>query len=305
MENQIIHGDCFDYLSQFPDSSFDAIITDPPYGINLAKWDNKINVSNFTIEVKRLLEDGFYCFFGQMPTMVEWINHSISENFIYREHISWFKRVTSPSYNLGRTFENIFIFSKGKMKFYSVKGRYEDIKLSFVGIEMVDFLDGIDRYIKDLRNTVKTGKINFIWSDKSQLEYKRFGWRKYPRSPEYVNYTNAWSFLPPSFAIKNGVENKNHPTEKPLELIKRLIELTTKENDLILDPFAGSGTLAIACLETNRRYICIEKEKEYFDIMQSRINQWHNNKLNSTGTHNLPEGVERINQDNSGQLSLF
>jgi DNA modification methylase len=65
--------------------------------------------------------------------------------------------------------------------------------------------------------------------------------------------------------------NKLHNTQKPLELINQFIELHSNENDLILDCFAGSGTTAIACLNTNRNYICMEKDKTYFDIMTKRV----------------------------------
>jgi site-specific DNA-methyltransferase (adenine-specific) len=66
-----------------------------------------------------------------------------------------------------------------------------------------------------------------------------------------------------------------HPTQKPVKLFKQLIELTTKEDDLVIDPFAGSGTTAIACLELNRNYICIEKDQEYFEVIENRITKWH------------------------------
>jgi len=62
-----------------------------------------------------------------------------------------------------------------------------------------------------------------------------------------------------------------HPTVKPLELIEKLIKNHTKENQTVLDPFAGSGTTAIACMNTKRNYILIEKEKKYINIINKRI----------------------------------
>lgn len=62
-----------------------------------------------------------------------------------------------------------------------------------------------------------------------------------------------------------------HPTQKPVSLIKNLIELTTKKNDIVLDPFIGSGTTAVACIETNRNYIGIEISKEYYTLAKKRI----------------------------------
>lgn len=62
-----------------------------------------------------------------------------------------------------------------------------------------------------------------------------------------------------------------HPTEKQESIIKSFIEVSSKENDLILDPFLGSGTTAVACLNTNRKFIGIEKEKKYCEISENRI----------------------------------
>jgi len=69
-----------------------------------------------------------------------------------------------------------------------------------------------------------------------------------------------------------------HPTEKPIELLKRLIRLHTKEDDIILDCFAGSFTTAIACGNTNRNWICIEKDEKYCEIGIKRIKENKNKK---------------------------
>lgn len=302
MKSQIIHGDCFEVLKSFPDGCFDAIITDPPYGINLAHWDVVVDIPLFTTEVKRLLNDGFYAFFGQMPTVIDWVNCAHS-HLKYREHISWVKRLQVPNYNLARSFENIYIYTKKNLKFYQTKGYYEDVKLPCLETAVIS-IEGLDRYIKSLWHRITTGDDQEIGSNKLvSYEYSRLRFAG-NRSPRLANFTNVWSFLPPSFSLKNGQENKNHPTEKPLEIIKRLVEMLTPECGIVLDPFAGSGTLAVACLETGRRYVCIEKEPEYFETMQRRISEWHNRELDRTGTHELPEDVGRI-VPNNGQLSLF
>lgn len=67
------------------------------------------------------------------------------------------------------------------------------------------------------------------------------------------------------------VRLKLHPTEKPVKLLEYLIQVSSNENDIILDPFAGSGSTGIACLNTNRKYILIEKEKEYYGTIMKRI----------------------------------
>ena len=68
-----------------------------------------------------------------------------------------------------------------------------------------------------------------------------------------------------------GKERTKHPTQKPVKLIKHLLEIHSNPNDIILDPFLGSGTTAVACKELNRRYIGIEQSKEYCKIAEERI----------------------------------
>lgn len=67
--------------------------------------------------------------------------------------------------------------------------------------------------------------------------------------------------------------NKLHPTQKPVDLIKYLCEKSTKQNELVLDCFSGSGTTALACEQLNRQWICIEKEKKYCDITVQRLEE--------------------------------
>ena len=62
-----------------------------------------------------------------------------------------------------------------------------------------------------------------------------------------------------------------HPTQKPLALLERIIEASTKENDLILDPFMGSVTTGVAALKLNRRFVGIDVEKQYVDLAEKRI----------------------------------
>ena len=68
----------------------------------------------------------------------------------------------------------------------------------------------------------------------------------------------------------NG-KSKNHPTEKPVSIMQEFVELSSNEGDVVLDAFCGSGTLAIACINTNRHFICFEKNKKFFDIAKKRI----------------------------------
>ena len=79
---------------------------------------------------------------------------------------------------------------------------------------------------------------------------------------------DVWLLSLPS---KKEKINGKHPTQKPLSVLERIILASTKENDVVLDPFSGSGTTGIACLNLNRKYIGIEKEEEYLELTVKRI----------------------------------
>ena len=100
----------------------------------------------------------------------------------------------------------------------------------------------------------------------------------YGEEAEELNFTpdtygemqnNVWTIATPQ---SNFNEGKYHPAQKPIELLERIIKTGSKIGDLILDPFAGSGTTGIVCEKLNRNYILIEKEKEYIDIAKGRLN---------------------------------
>jgi len=80
------------------------------------------------------------------------------------------------------------------------------------------------------------------------------------------------------FEIPNIIGNKKHPTEKPIELMESFIVQSTKQNDIVLDMFCGSGSTLCACAKTNRQYVGIDIDKKFTDIAQKRINELEVNK---------------------------
>ena len=98
------------------------------------------------------------------------------------------------------------------------------------------------------------------------------------------NFTDVWTFN-----IMGGKESVNHPTQKPIKIIKRIIETSSKEGQIVLDCFMGSGTTALACKELNRRYIGFEKDPEYCKIISKRLSQQTLSNLSAT-PRTLPNG---------------
>ena len=102
---------------------------------------------------------------------------------------------------------------------------------------------------------------------------------------DYANKTEFINYAQKGRKLLNGGRNTNvlefsrvskleHPTQKPVDLNEFLINKSTNENEIILDPFAGSGTTGVACKNLNRNYILIEKEPEYIDIINKRLENY-------------------------------
>ena len=221
MLNQVLQGDCLELMRDIPDKSVDAVITDPPYGIGVSHWDSVIDIPAFTAEVKRISK-GFYCFFGQMPTVVNWINEANHQRMKYREHITWVKRNSTPSARLSRCHESIFIYGD-RAKFYQTRGPYEDVKIPGILFDTYT-VQSFQRVYSSLIAENKGGRQHLrTKGSTSNASYVRF--RKtenvVPIAPDIVGFSNVWSFLPPK-QQKRDASVDRHPTEKPLEIMKRL-----------------------------------------------------------------------------------
>jgi site-specific DNA-methyltransferase (adenine-specific) len=262
------HGDALDVLRTLPDASVHAVVTDPPYGYGIDTWDVPIDTDMLTREIQRVCT-GFYAVFGQMPAIRVFDDSARSHGLHFCDHVVWVKRHANPGYRLSRSHESIYIYATGKRKtFYQTDGRYEDVKLPGVLTATVS-MEAIDRYIKDLWRKAHGMDTTKKPSKTRQKIHGRFATVVDNRSPEYCNYTNVWSFLPPMLRERNG--KYQHPTEKPLSVMLRLIEMLTPEDGIVLDPFAGSGTTGVAALRAGRQFVGVEMDAAYFAIAQQRI----------------------------------
>ena len=223
------------------------------------------------------------CFLGKCLRLCNGIWRRLKQDFEFVEHISWIKRANTAIYlPIIRGHESIFIYRKGKAKYVKTKGKYEDIKLPLLDVGGIN-IESVKRYIGHLRTIIKSGDKAINESCKSndafhaKIKNVRVRTRK-GDAPEYCNFTNVWSFLPHNKKKKNKSKfNIKHPTVKPIPILERLIELCTHENALVLDCFAGSGTTALACINTKRKYFLVELDKDYCDVINERIEQ-HNVK---------------------------
>lgn len=268
IERNTVH--CMDYLDllrQIPDGLIDAVTTDAPYGLKLDTWDNPIDIPAFIAECDRVLKpDSFLAFTIQMPYMVAWIQALAGhKSFKYVEHIVWLKRLMGAySAGLSHQHESILIYRKGKARFFDTRGRYSDVRIPGIMFDALS-IDGFQRVYSAAIGTNKPAMSGN--GDKAHL---RRGLSEPPmRAVEYCNFTNVWSFLPQNSSERNN--RIEHPSVKPIKLWERLVSVVSPEGGLVLDPFSGSGTTALACRNTGRDYIVGDNSPEYVQLIHDRL----------------------------------
>ena len=247
--NNIILGKCEDKLNLIEDESIDLILTDLPYGTTALNWDKCIDMNTLWAHYERIIKkDGVIVLFAAQPFTSLLIASNIK---LYRYSWIWEKESTTgflnASYAPLKKTEDICVFSKGTVGSLSKNPiRY--------------YPQGVIEINKEKKNNP-----NSTWrknkgynSMNNQLNSDK------PFVQKYTNYPcNILKFARDKGAI--------HPTQKPVKLLEYLIKTYTKENELVLDSCSGSGSTAVACLNTNRKFICIEKEKEIYEKSKKRV----------------------------------
>jgi len=210
--NKIIGGDCLQIMKSIPKNSIDLILTDPPYGDNVAYGTTNKSILNnenplinclALVECYRLLKKNksMYIFtnWKHYPFLTEFIIRYTK--FKIRHLIIWKKHNFGLGWAFRHQYEMILVIEKGKPK-YNLK----------------DF--------SDVQNA------------------------------SHINHNQ-----------------QSHPHEKPIDLISKMIEHSSKEGDLILDPFCGSGAICKAAMIKNRKFIGIELEKKWVEMAKNRTKE--------------------------------
>lgn len=209
--NKIYNADCMDILKELPDKCIDLVLTDPPYGIGIAK--------NGTV-------GGNNCGAAKNYGKTDW-DKSIPEKEIFNEIL-----------------------------------RVSKHQIIFGGNYFVEYLHNSPCWIVwDKNNTGNFADCELAWTNfKSAVRKYRFTWNG---------------------MIQENMKEKEiriHPTQKPVGLFQMILNDYSNENDLVLDCFSGSGTTAIACHNLNRRFICIEKDYDYWKASCERLKE-HQSQL--------------------------
>lgn len=257
--NTIINTECVAEMRTFPDSSIDLIIADPPYNLSKGgewKWDNSVELHGMGGNWNKVMQ--------------EWDNFTFETYMIFTK--AWLteaKRILKPT-------ASMWIF-----------GTYHNIGMINVICQMLD-IEIINEVIWYKRNSIPNlsgrrltaSHENIIWchkgNSKKRKYYFDYEFSKNGNFEEDLLKNNGkqmrtvWDI--PNNKEKRELEYGKHPTQKPLRLLKRIINISSKKGDICLSPFSGAGSECLAAKELNRKFIGFEIDKEYYEISLKRLN---------------------------------
>jgi site-specific DNA-methyltransferase (adenine-specific) len=229
----LLQGDCLELMKNVPDKSIDLILCDLPYGTTRNKWDEVIPFDKLWAQYNRIIKDnGAIVLFSQMPFGANLI---MSNPKMFRYEWIWEKEQGTGFLNAKKMplkkHENILVFYK-HLPTYNPQGLIE-----------------LEAPVHYKGSITKSGS-NYGNASK---DYKQ----------THSNY--------PTDIIEFNRDKGLHPTQKPVALLEYLIKTYTNEGDVVLDNCMGSGSTGVACLNTNREFIGMELDENYYKIACERL----------------------------------
>lgn len=241
---KLYKGDCLDVLNNIEDNSVDLIFADPPYFLS---------------------GGGITCKSGRMKSVDkgDW-DKSLSIDDVHTFNMLWIEACRKKLKDDGTIF---------------ISGTYHNIYSIGFCLQKLGF---------KILNDIAWFKVNpppnlscrffthstetILWAKKNPRAKHKFNYqamRKINDPAVDKQMLSLWKIMPPR---KDEKKFGKHPTQKPISLLNRIIEAATNEGDTVLDPFVGSGTTAVACINYNRKFIGIDADEDYLAIAKLRIN---------------------------------
>lgn len=224
--------DCLEIMKEMPDKSIDLVLTDPPYF-------NQPSCPINTRPNKTILD----------LRVGEWDIFKSDEDFL-----SWIYKAIDLLIQKMRENSSIYLFSNDRYLSY-IRHYLKDKNLQYASTITWHKTNPAPRYVRKAMFISSTEFICFAYKGKPTFNFQDFR--------EMHNFIET--------GLVQGIQRTKHKTQKPLDLIKRYIKVSSNKEDLILDPFLGSGTTLIACKELSRKGIGIEINKEYCNMAIQRL----------------------------------
>lgn len=244
---KLLEGDCLEVMQGFPDKSVDMILCDLPYGTTACKWDTIIPFDKLWEQYERVIKpNGAIVLTASQPFTSALI---MSNPKMFKYQWVWVK-TKKTGFTNGKNrpltqHEDVLVFSKANV----ANGSKLMMKYNPQGLLLL--------------NKIRRGDKNKSDGD--------FNGQKYYRPSQSKDYIQEFTNYPTTVLNIPSEGKILHPTQKPIELFEYLIKTYTNEGDIVLDNCAGSGTTGVACNNTNRDCILIEKEVKYCNVIRERI----------------------------------
>ena len=238
---QLIQGDCLEKMKDIPDKSIDMICVDLPYEQTKNNWDILIPFEPLWEQYKRIIKDhGAIVLFGNGMFTAKLM---MSNPNMWRYNLVWDKVIPGGFLNANRM----------------PLRRHEDICVFYKKLPVYNPQKTVGQPNHSRGNPMAVGsKINNNYGDYGWVDNREtLGNLKHPTSIITIS--------------KDHPSIMKHPTQKPVELLEWLIKTYTRTCDVVLDSCMGSGTCGVACVNTNRDFIGIELNQEYFELAKQRI----------------------------------
>ncbi len=242
--NKIHQGDCLDLLQKIPDNSVDITFADPPFNLKKAYKSYKDSLAlqvylewceAWILEMVRVTKPSGSIYLHNIPKWLTYYAGFLSKVAEFKHWISW----DAPTMPMGKTLQpnhyGILFYAKNikELKFYEIRYPHK-----------------------------RDRKTNFLLKD--------YGGKKAGLHPFGSLVSDVWTDI---HRIKHNKYRDEHPCQLPIHLLERIILMSTDEHDIVLDPFNGTGTTALAAKRLGRQYIGFELESEYVAITQSKLEQ--------------------------------
>lgn len=240
--NKILHGDCLELFKSIPNNSIDCVFADPPFNLN-KKYNSHIDklleteyldwCKLWIDECLRVLKDNGFIFLHNIPKWLTFYANFLNYKATFRHWISW-DAMTAP---MGKT-----------------------LQPAHYGILFYSKTDDRSKF-KEIRYPHKR--------DRKGILIKDYGGKKSILHPFGPLCSDVWTDI---HRIRHSKYRDEHPCQLPIHLLERIILMSTEENDIILDPFMGTGTTALASKRLGRNFIGFEKDKKYCEIANKKVN---------------------------------
>ena len=304
-----MHGDCLELMRDIPDGSIDMILCDLPYGTmkgapldgwkkQTIAWDERLNTSQLFLSYERVLRENGVCIvFSQEPYTSELRKHrTLNLDFAYpliwkKDHFAnaLMSKKAPVSY-----FEDLSVFFKTyDRQLLNPLRAYAKNILCFIGKTKKQIVEQIGQKADHF---FRTDSMQFALCSKATYQEltdtfhidHMDGYKPYSECEEiYKSFRRTFNLPQDSAYFGNVLEFKKdyqrlHPTQKPVALLEYLVKTYTNEGDTVLDNCMGSGITGVACANTGRRFIGIEKDDHWFEVARDRIERAFNETRGDT-----------------------